>query len=145
MSKLNGVKENHMPLINEFELLDEPKESDVYIVDKILPPGVTLLCGHQKIGKSWLALKLCLCATRGVDLWGYKINNLNIKSDDLKKFAVEVVGQDFKGNSEIVYDKKVLVKSLVFDVEKGLSIYTFNFELFLIISIIFILFDNIPL
>ena len=61
-----------MPLINEFELLDEPKESDVYIVDKILPPGVTLLCGHQKIGKSWLALKLCLCATRGVDLWGYK-------------------------------------------------------------------------
>ena len=48
-----------MPLINEFELLDEPKESDVYIVDKILPPGVTLLCGHQKIGKSW-------------HLWGYK-------------------------------------------------------------------------
>ena len=58
--------------INELEILSEPVEADVYIVDKILPPGVTLLCGHQKIGKSWLALKLCLCATRGVDLWGYK-------------------------------------------------------------------------
>ncbi len=58
--------------INEFDILNEPIEPDVYIVDKILPPGVTLLCGHQKIGKSWLALKLCLCATRGVDLWGYK-------------------------------------------------------------------------
>ena len=58
--------------INELEILNEPLEPDVYIVDKILPPGVTLLCGHQKIGKSWLALKLCLCATRGVDLWGYK-------------------------------------------------------------------------
>ena len=57
-----------MPLgINELELLNEPVEPDVYIVDNILPPGVTLLCGHQKIGKSWLALKLCLCATRGVD------------------------------------------------------------------------------
>ena len=63
----------NMPLgINELEILSEPVEADVYIVDKILPPGVTLLCGHQKIGKSWLALKLCLCATRGVDLWGYK-------------------------------------------------------------------------
>ena len=62
-----------MPLgINELEILSEPVEEDIYIVDKILPPGVTLLCGHQKIGKSWLALKLCLCATRGVDLWGYK-------------------------------------------------------------------------
>ena len=58
--------------INEFDILNEPIEPDVYIVDKILPPGVTLLCGHQKIGKSWLALKLCLCAIRGVDLWGYK-------------------------------------------------------------------------
>lgn len=61
-----------MPLgINELEILSEPVEEDIYIVDKILPPGVTLLCGYQKIGKSWLALKLCLCATRGVDLWGY--------------------------------------------------------------------------
>lgn len=62
-----------MPIgINEFEILKESVEPDVYIVDKILPPGVTLLCGHQKIGKSWLALKLCLCTTRGVNLWGYK-------------------------------------------------------------------------
>lgn len=58
--------------INELEILNETVEPDVYIVDKILPPGVTLLCGHQKIGKSWLALKLCLCATRGIDLWGYR-------------------------------------------------------------------------
>lgn len=58
--------------VNELEILNEQFESDVYIVDRILPPGVTLLCGHQKIGKSWFALKLCLCATRGVDLWGYK-------------------------------------------------------------------------
>ena len=66
-------KEYNMLLgINELEILSEPVEEDIYIVDKILPPGVTLLCGHQKIGKSWLALKLCLCATRGVDLWGYK-------------------------------------------------------------------------
>lgn len=58
--------------INELDLLKKHYEPDVFIVDKILPAGVTLLCGTQKIGKSWWALKLCLCASRGVDLWGYK-------------------------------------------------------------------------
>ena len=58
--------------INELDLLKETLEPDVFIVDNILPTGVTLLCGTQKVGKSWLALKLCLCASRGVDLWGLK-------------------------------------------------------------------------
>lgn len=58
--------------INELDLLKKHFDPDVFIVDRILPAGVTLLCGTQKIGKSWLALKLCLCASRGVDLWGYK-------------------------------------------------------------------------
>ena len=59
-------------MISEQELLEMTIEPDVFLVDKILPPGVTLLCGNQKIGKSWLALKLCLCASRGVDFLGYK-------------------------------------------------------------------------
>lgn len=58
--------------INEIELLNQEFNPDVFIVDGILPTGVTLLCGTQKIGKSWWALKLCLCASRGVDLWGHK-------------------------------------------------------------------------
>ena len=62
-----------MPIeLNELEMLKEPVEPDLYIVNGIIPPGVSLLSGHQKIGKSWLGMKLCLCASRGVDLWGYK-------------------------------------------------------------------------
>ena len=59
-------------MISEQNLLKMTIEPDVFLVDKILPTGVTLLCGNQKIGKSWLALKLCLCASRGVEFWGYK-------------------------------------------------------------------------
>ena len=94
-----------MPLgINELELLNEPVEPDVYIVDNILPPGVTLLCGHQKIGKSWLALKLCLCATRGVDLWGYK--TLHCKAlycclEDTKKRIRKRYDALIKANTEL--------------------------------------------
>lgn len=58
--------------INEMEILSEPVEQDLYIVNGIIPPGVSLLSGHQKIGKSWLGMKLCLCASRGVDLWGLR-------------------------------------------------------------------------
>ena len=60
------------PGINEIDLLNQELEPDVFIVDGILPTGVTLLCGTQKIGKSWWALKLCLCASRGVDFWRRK-------------------------------------------------------------------------
>src|SRR5699024_1538038 len=28
-----------------------------------------LFCGSQKIGKSWLMLKLCLCVSQGIPLW----------------------------------------------------------------------------
>jgi len=59
-------------MISLSELLNMEMEPEVFIVDKILPPGVTLLCGTQKIGKSWLALKLCLCVAAGIDFWGYK-------------------------------------------------------------------------
>lgn len=58
--------------INELDMLKEPIEPDMFIVDGIIPPGVSLLSGHQKIGKSWLGMKICLCTSRGANLWGYK-------------------------------------------------------------------------
>ena len=35
-----------------------------FVVDDLLPQGLHLLAGAPKIGKSWLALWLCLCAAR---------------------------------------------------------------------------------
>ena len=45
--------------INELEILSEPVEADIYIVDKILPPGVTLLCGHRQKLACFEAVPLC--------------------------------------------------------------------------------------
>ncbi len=51
-------------------LLYEPLEKPSFVVDGLIPTGLTLFCGAQKIGKSWLMLKLCLCVSQGIPLWG---------------------------------------------------------------------------
>lgn len=50
-------------------LLCEPLEKPQFVVDGLIPTGLILFCGAQKIGKSWLMLKLCLCVSQGLPLW----------------------------------------------------------------------------
>ena len=42
-----------------------------FLVDDLLPQGLHLLAGAPKIGKSWLALWLCLRVARGEPLWNF--------------------------------------------------------------------------
>ena len=51
-------------------LLYEPLEKPLFVVDSLIPTGLSLFCGSQKIGKSWLMLKLCLCVSQGIPFWG---------------------------------------------------------------------------
>ena len=55
--------------VNADTLLYEPLEKPSFVVDGLIPTGLTLFCGSQKIGKSWLMLKLCLCVSQGISLW----------------------------------------------------------------------------
>ena len=55
--------------INADTLLYEPLEKPSFVVDGLIPTGLILFCGSQKIGKSWLMLKLCLCVSQGIPLW----------------------------------------------------------------------------
>ena len=50
-------------------LLYEPLEKPSFVVDGLIPTGLSLFCGSQKIGKSWLMMKLCLCVSQGIPLW----------------------------------------------------------------------------
>ena len=42
-----------------------------FLVEDLLPQGLHLLAGAPKIGKSWLALWLCLRVARGEPLWNF--------------------------------------------------------------------------
>ena len=42
-----------------------------FLVEELLPPGLHLLAGAPKIGKSWLALWMCLQVAQGQPLWNF--------------------------------------------------------------------------
>lgn len=42
-----------------------------FLVDELIPEGLHILAGAPKIGKSWLALWLCLCVAQGQALWNF--------------------------------------------------------------------------
>ena len=46
-------------------------EPITFLVDDLLPQGLHLLAGAPKIGKSWLALWLCLRVAQGEPLWNF--------------------------------------------------------------------------
>ena len=48
-----------------------PYEPLSFVVEDLLPQGLHLLAGAPKIGKSWLALWLCLCTAQGKPLWNF--------------------------------------------------------------------------
>ena len=47
------------------ELYEQPLEPVEYLVDGLLAPGLYILGGSPKVGKSWMALQLCLAVCGG--------------------------------------------------------------------------------
>ena len=62
---------NRLQTIDADTLQSTAYEPASFVVDDLLPQGLHLLAGAPKIGKSWLALWLCLCAARGKPLWTF--------------------------------------------------------------------------
>ena len=60
---------NRLQTIDADTLQSTAYEPVSFVVDDLLPQGLHLLAGAPKIGKSWLALWLCLCAAQGKPLW----------------------------------------------------------------------------
>ena len=52
-------------------LMTTPLPAIRYVVDQLLPQGLHILAGAPKVGKSWLALWLCLCVSKGDTVWGF--------------------------------------------------------------------------
>ena len=53
------------------QLQSAPYSPVPFLVDELLPEGLHILAGAPKIGKSWLALWLCLCVSQGQPLWNF--------------------------------------------------------------------------
>ena len=52
-------------------LMTTPLPAIRFVVERLLPQGLHILAGAPKIGKSWLALHLCLCVAEGKPIWEF--------------------------------------------------------------------------
>ena len=55
------------------QLQSAPYSPVSFLVDELIPEGLHILAGAQKIGKSWLALWLCLRVSQGQPLWNFAV------------------------------------------------------------------------
>ena len=55
------------------QLQSAPYSPEPFLVEELLPEGLHILAGAPKIGKSWLALWLCLCIAQGQPLWNFAV------------------------------------------------------------------------
>ncbi|MDL2293435.1 helicase RepA family protein [Ruminococcaceae bacterium OttesenSCG-928-D13] len=52
-------------------LMNRPYSPASYVVDTLIGQGLHILAGAPKVGKSWLALWLCLQVSLGETVWGF--------------------------------------------------------------------------
>jgi len=66
------MNERRFKTIDGETLMTMPLQPLNFIIDTFLSPGLHLLAGAAKVGKSWLALWLSVAVAKGEDIWGMK-------------------------------------------------------------------------
>ena len=64
VSRLSSIE-----IISAEDLAAMPLAPPLFVVDGLIPQGVSLLSGASKTGKSWLMLRLGLQVSQGLPLW----------------------------------------------------------------------------
>jgi hypothetical protein len=65
-----GPKASSKPVVDAFEIYDMESDETAAVVDGLLFPGVTVLAGRQKLGKSWLTLQLAIAISHRAPFMG---------------------------------------------------------------------------
>jgi hypothetical protein len=58
-----------LKVLTAHHILSSRWPEPAWAIPDLLPAGLTLLAGRQKVGKSWLAMQLCRAITYGQTLW----------------------------------------------------------------------------
>ncbi len=61
-----------LELISSVEIMNTPMKKQRFIVNGMIYPGIHILSGDPKIGKSWMMLDMCLAVAKGEDFLGRK-------------------------------------------------------------------------
>lgn len=69
---------NKLKTIDAETLFATPMSKTMFIVDKLIPQGVSVVSGASKIGKSWLMLWLSLQVAQGLPMWGFEVRQSDV-------------------------------------------------------------------
>ncbi len=61
-----------LELISSVEIMNTPMKKQRFIIDGMIYPGIHILSGDPKIGKSWMMLDMCLEVAKGESFLGRK-------------------------------------------------------------------------
>lgn len=70
LEELKKLEKYRIPMVDGAALQDLDLPPREFIVDGLIPCGLTLLTAAQKTGKSWMALDLCLSVAQGTHFLG---------------------------------------------------------------------------
>ena len=67
-----------LKLINCSDLIDRRYDRIDWIVDGLIKPGLSVLAGAPKIGKSWMVLQMCLAVAKGESFLGMETHACDV-------------------------------------------------------------------
>ena len=67
------VNQHRLNAIDGETLMTTPLPPIRFTIGGLLPQGLHILAGAPKVGKSWLALWLCLCVAKGETVWEFPV------------------------------------------------------------------------
>ena len=68
---VDAVNRHSLNAIDGETLMTTPLPPIRFTIGGLLPQGLHILAGAPKVGKSWLALWLCLCVAKGETVWEF--------------------------------------------------------------------------
>ena len=76
----NAIPEarERLKAINCVDLIDTRYDRIDWIVESLLKPGLSVLAGAPKIGKSWMVLQLCMCVAKGEPFMGMETHGCDV-------------------------------------------------------------------
>ncbi len=69
------MSQNKLITMDAGTLLTTPLPPTRFIASEFMPQGLHILAGAPKIGKSWLALQICLRVASGETLWNFPVTS----------------------------------------------------------------------
>lgn len=100
-------------------LLSTPMDKTLFVVDGLIPQGLSVLSGSSKIGKSWLMLWLSLQVARGQPVWEFETNKSDVLYLCLEDTYARIQNRLYKITDEAPSELRIATTS--FQIGNGLE------------------------